>query len=221
MQQFGTKSQSKNPNFGVKGDSEMEEENRFKHARTKIKKESVVTVAKNTKLARSLIDELETNAGKPRGVAYQKVVTLARYYKVPLDWLIGDRPLDNPSNDKKVSIATEVTGLSNEAIEKLESIKSYRFSPVKILSEMICNPSFPLLMQRISELKELTPLNSEKALSQNILYHLISELDGKADPTPNYQTEQDIVDIKEFQVSKVFMAILRDLERGVNDGGNS
>ena len=197
------------------------EENRFKFARTKIKKESVVTVAKNTKIARSLIDELETNAGKPRGVAYQKIVILAQYYNVPLDWLIGDRPLGNPSNDEKVSIATELTGLSNEAIEKLASVKSYRFSPVAILSEMICNPSFPLLMQRISELKKLTPNNTREAYKQNVIHHLLSESDEKTDPTPNYQSEQEIVEHKEFQITKQLMAILQDMERGAHNGGNS
>ena len=149
------------------------------------------------------------------------ILKICKACNVSSDWLLGIADPDNSSSDEKIRMVSQYTGLSNEAVERLESIKSYRFSPSNILSEIVCNPSFPLLMQRISELKKLTPNNAREAYKQNVIQHLASEIDGSPDPTLNYQSELEIVEHKEFQITKQLMAILQDTERGVHNGGNS
>lgn len=156
------------------------------------------------------------------------------------DWLLGITADDNSTNDEKMRQASSYTGLSNNAVSALHSVIEYNKLSVEeieeitldvwpevphnsaaILSEIICNKQFPMFIRRISELKSLTQHSAKEILSTSIQQHLKSAFEQSTDTTPNYQNEQDIVDVKEFQVSKVFTAILRDLERGVNDGGNS
>ena len=95
------------------------QENRFKWARQNIKKESVKTVSNNTGITRSLIDELETNAGKERGVSFLKIKVLAQYYGVSVDWLLGLLPFENWSLKADARIAEEYTGLGSKAVEIL------------------------------------------------------------------------------------------------------
>ena len=98
--------------------------NRFKWARKNLKHETVQTVATNTGITRSLIDELETNAGKERAVGYQKIKVLALYYGVSIDWLLEILPFDKWSTDEDARIAAEQTGLSSKSLEQLNKYSS-------------------------------------------------------------------------------------------------
>ncbi len=98
--------------------------NRFKWARQNLKKESVKTVSQNTGIPRSLIDDLETNAGRERGVAYQKIKTLAIYFGVSIDWLVGILPFDNWCMSKDSRAASEQTGLSSSSLEQLNKVNA-------------------------------------------------------------------------------------------------
>ncbi len=95
------------------------EHNRFKWARQNIKHESVKTVAEKTGISRSLIDDLETNAGGKRNVGYLNIKRLAQYYNVSVDWLLEMLPFENWSIDADKKKAAVVTGLTDAALSKL------------------------------------------------------------------------------------------------------
>ena len=69
--------------------------NRFRYAREQIKKETLTQVAEGSKLARSLLIDLEKDKAKPRFPGYDKIKTLAEYYGVSMDWLCGILPEDD------------------------------------------------------------------------------------------------------------------------------
>ena len=99
------------------------QENRFKLARTTHNqngKESVKSVSEKTKISKSLIDDLESNVGKKRAVSYLTVKTLAEYYGVTSDYLLGLS--DIPSRDEDIQIAAKTTGLSEKSIDVIKLI---------------------------------------------------------------------------------------------------
>lgn len=86
-------------------------ENRFKWAREKIKQINVQTVAKELEIPRSLIDEIELDSPKKRGVSYLTVKKLADYYGVSMDWLCGacafdDWSLKDYRKEREIRMAT-------------------------------------------------------------------------------------------------------------------
>lgn len=91
-------------------------------------KQSVATVTKNTKIAGSMIDDLEAVAGKPRGVSYLTVAALAKYYGVSVDYLCGLS--DVPTTDvgamlQAVFARAEVIRDINAALESLRKLRIY------------------------------------------------------------------------------------------------
>lgn len=104
----------------------MEKENRFKKARTKHNQHGTQTtkeVAQATGITKSLIEDIESTAGKPRNVSYLKVKELAQYYGVSSDYLLGLS--GTPSVDEDIQAACKVTGLSTEAISRLHEVSEY------------------------------------------------------------------------------------------------
>lgn len=102
------------------------EENRFKKARRKGNKngfESVPTVEKNTGISHSQIDDLESSVGKPRGVSYQTVAKLAKYYGVSADYLLGLSEQMHP--DINIRFMCEYLGLSEEAVKLLHHLTAH------------------------------------------------------------------------------------------------
>ena len=74
----------------------MESKNTFVQARTKYNqhgKQSVAAVSEATKVSTSMINDLESNVGKPRNVGYQYIVKLAQHYGVSCDFLLGSSPI--------------------------------------------------------------------------------------------------------------------------------
>lgn len=98
----------------------MEVKNRFKRARTIYNQhgqQTVKEVATITGVTGSLIDDLESNAGKPRDVGYSKIVKLAKHYGVTTDYLLGLS--ETPSVDEDIQVVCKVTGLSEKTINAL------------------------------------------------------------------------------------------------------
>ena len=126
-------------------------ENRFKLARTlynKNGKQSVKTVSDETGITRSLIDDLETSVGKPRGVGYMFVAQLAKHYGVSSDYLLGLS--DVPTTDMELRAVCEYTGLSQAAALSLHELFAEKindcyaagftdsdYCPKDLLSELI------------------------------------------------------------------------------------
>lgn len=97
-------------------------ENRFKLARTKYNRhgpESVKDVAKSAGVTGSLIDDLESNVGKPRDVGYLKIRKLAVYYGVTSDFLLGLS--GTPSVKEDIQVVCKTTGLTEKAIEAIKA----------------------------------------------------------------------------------------------------
>lgn len=90
-------------------------DNPFKLARIKYNQngsQAIPEVAANTKLSKSLIEDLESNVGKKRGVSYLTVAALAKYYGVSTDYLCG---LSEYPNYKSRGITAENMGMSQTA----------------------------------------------------------------------------------------------------------
>lgn len=93
-------------------------ENRFKLARTKYNQhgeETVKEVAAHLEIPKSLLDDLESEAGKKRGTSYLTVKRIAEYYGVSSDYLLG------LSDFPKVNHDVSRIGLSNDALLNLWS----------------------------------------------------------------------------------------------------
>lgn len=119
----------------------METKNRFKLARTDFNKngpQSVKKVSDETGITRSLIDDLETDVGKLRGVSYLIVGKLADYYGVSADYLLGFT--DIPNTDTTIQAVHKITGLSVGALCKLAEMNiDKRKAFCNIISLMIEN----------------------------------------------------------------------------------
>lgn len=97
-------------------------ENRFKEARTKHNQhgqQSVKEVAQMTGISGSLIDDLESNVGKPRDVGYSKIRKLAEYYGVSSDFLL--QLSATPSVKEDIQVVCKTTGLTEKAIESIKA----------------------------------------------------------------------------------------------------
>lgn len=98
--------------------------NRFREARTEYNRhgsQSTKEVAAATGITKSLIEDIESTAGKPRDVGYLKVKKLAEYYGVSSDYLLGLS--DTPSIDEDVQAACKTTGLSELSVKILLNAK--------------------------------------------------------------------------------------------------
>ena len=100
-------------------------ENRFKLARTLHNQhgsQSTKEVESGSGITKSLIEDLESNAGKPRNVSYLKVKRLAEHYGVSSDYLLGLSP--TPSVDEDIQAVCKFTGLSKEVVSILNKADS-------------------------------------------------------------------------------------------------
>lgn len=115
-------------------------ENRFKAARTKYNQhgqQSVKEVAQMTGITGSLIDDLESNVGKPRDVGYSKIRKLAEYYGVSSDFLL--QLSATPSVKEDIQVVCKTTGLTEKAIESIKASGGWGLDVLNIFLE---NPDF-------------------------------------------------------------------------------
>lgn len=130
-------------------------ENRFKMARTVYNQhgtQSTKEVEKETGVTKSLIEDIESTAGKPRNVGYLTVKKLAEYYGVSSDYLLG---LSNtPSTKEDIQAACKTTGLSTLAIEWLRSLVD-KPNDLGNLNAVLENKTFQAVLPFIEELKNV------------------------------------------------------------------
>lgn len=111
-------------------------ENRFKVARTVHNQhgpQSTKEVEKETGVTKSLIEDIESTAGKPRNVGYLTVKKLAEHYGVSSDYLLGLSP--TPTTDVDVQAACKFTGLSTKAVATLSKADSNERDFISFLIE--------------------------------------------------------------------------------------
>lgn len=131
--------------------------NRFKEARTMIKKVSVATAAKETGLTKSLIEDLElelkpNKKQKPRNAGYLTIAKLAAYYNVSIDWLAGIS--DSPSISANDKYLTDKVGFTPAAVSKLKAYQ-YRPARIKALSKLLEQDEFNHILDDISHCAEM------------------------------------------------------------------
>lgn len=101
-------------------------ENRFKVARTLHNQhgpQPTKNVASMTGITKSLIEDLESNVGKPRNVGYLTVRKLAEHYGVSSDFLLG---LSNtPSVKEDVQAVCKTVGLTETAINEIKASRGW------------------------------------------------------------------------------------------------
>ena len=128
----------------------MDTKNRFKLARTDFNKngpQSVKKVSDETGITRSLIDDLETDVGKQRGVSYLIVGKLADYYGVSADYLLGLS--DTPSKDASIQSVNRITGLDEAAILSIKYIREHNPEYINVLSSLLHDGNIEYLLYLI------------------------------------------------------------------------
>lgn len=127
-------------------------ENRFKKARTIHNQhgaQSTREVEKATGITKSLIEDIESTAGKPRNVGYLTVKKLAQYYGVSSDYLLGLSK--TPSIEENIQAVCETTGLSENAVELLkhECALNPLYMRMDAINFLLENKYFRLLLDMI------------------------------------------------------------------------
>lgn len=119
---------------------------RFKKAREEFNqygKQDIVTVARTTDIQQSMISDLE-NDMKYRDVGYTKIVTLAEYYGVSVDYLLG------LSEEWRVNTkAADQLGITPKAVAILSDYASWN---KEVLSAVLEDPGFHGLIAAINRL---------------------------------------------------------------------
>lgn len=71
----------------------------------------------------------------------ESLITLSKKLGVSSDWLLGLLPDDNATNDEKLRMVSELTGLSNDAILMIDRLSTVAFGK-KAVDTLISSPQF-------------------------------------------------------------------------------
>lgn len=201
---------------------------RFKDARTVHNKngsQSMDEVYNTTGVSASMIKDLEDD-DKNRSVGYDKIAALAKHYGVSADYLLGLSP--NPTTDKDVDAICNYTGLSDTAIENLNTFSAngdFGHHFLYLLNHFLLDPRFTHeLTHRI-----IKYCNAYLEYQQGVIEHanhhtLISELTNddlaieidllqKGILTKSITNSElfklsDLKDLSHFQVQRAFDNVL-------------
>lgn len=198
----------------------MAKDNRFQQARTLYNQhgsQTVKQVAQDTGITPSLIDELESNTSK-RGVAYQKVLTLAEHYGVSLDWLLGRHDSVKTVNPE-VSAICKYVHLSEEAVDFLSMDGGDRISDY-----LISSGSLSVLSDLIESYIFVTQEHRQKSIKLECTVK--REAEGKADKYDvngalNKRNEAyKEAAFEEYRITLLMRELLEEIRgKFVNEGG--
>ena len=133
---------------------------------------------------------------------------IADFFDVDVEYLLGKQK----EKRRVTADASKVTGLSYEAVDQLIKWKGHQFPVADFLSKMICNPNFYSLMERMTNLINLTPETASIEIINSEVQRLTSKLEGKKSASPTYYKRDDVYDTQENLVIKSFSEILRSFE---------
>lgn len=206
----------------------MESKNRFKLARTIYNQhgqQSVREVAKITGITGSLIDDLESNAGKARDVGYSKIVKLAKHYGVSSDYLLGLSEI--PSVDEDIKVAFKITGLSEKAINALNGADRDELDFISFLIENrissdISTKAYGCAIDK-SIIKALDKRYSTVGLGKDAVRKMIRESDDVRKAFNEVKRLQERVDTRLWRCHKILESAIESfidyiLEREENNG---
>lgn len=157
-------------------------------------------IIKNYELAGSNPDASRADAYA--GMRIDTLCALSDYFGVSVEYLLGKTDLNNSSNDEKVKLISEFTGLSSEAAQKLHTALMYKNDETSKFAEAML---YPNLLQSINLL--LTDVIGCELLSIIYMY-LHSKVAGFVDP---YNDKQEQV----FTTDSILMKT--EDQKGSND----
>lgn len=155
---------------------------------------------------------------------------------VSADWLLGLADKDNSTQDQTSRTVSEFTGLSNQAVNMLHAAVEFQKKPdididdvqalsinghsAKVLSKMICNPHFSMLIKRLAELQAMTHESVRQIYDADSTEYMQSfyQNNGNTNTAMNYGSLQEVIDLKEYQITKAFAEILKDFEPTKQEG---
>ena len=187
-------------------------ENRFKEARTEHNRhgaQSTKEVEKETGVTKSLIEDIESTAGKPRNVGYLTVKKLAQHYGVSADYLLGIS--DTPSTKEDIQTACKTTGLSTSVIEWLKTITG---DPAKIdaLNSILDNKTFQAILPYIDELKDVqiaAEMNRLGPANEQVKFVQVKEISDGQYLVGGYE----YLSVLEYRIAELLKIVIDEVTR--------
>ena len=154
-----------------------------------------------------------------QGTAFPKtenLIKIADFYGISVDYLLGRS--DIPNLDTNMQAVHGFTGLSAEAISKIVDLKDSGKSI--LLDKLICSPHFPMLIKRLAELQAMTQESVKQIYDTDSTEYMqgFYHNNGNTNTAMNYASIQEIIDLKEFQITKAFAEIVKDFEPTKQEG---
>lgn len=160
-------------------------------------------LAKAVGITRQSLSRYETNERTPN---IELIYNVAKHYEVSADYLLGLSEVG--SLDKRVQAACEVTGLREEAIERIQFAKAIKIATasfenkkktatIDVLNRIICNDDFIMLLNACG-----------------MLYHVSSEFVENFinDEAERKDSLTEKVDLQIFRATEQFRKILEKLK---------
>lgn len=161
---------------------------------------------------------------------YETLFKLMEIFDCDMDYLFGR--IECRTHDKQ--FIHEQTGLSERAIMILQRSATHDLTGIPfelaaqplpsngctILSSIIESPLFPMLMKRVHDLLSLSQRTAEGIVNKDTRQQLTEWLEDTPKQSIGLQSQQDLIDIKEFQISRAFMDIIKALEQEANSNGH-
>ena len=166
---------------------------------------SLRNIAEQTKISIGSLSRYQNGKSEP---TVSQIIILAQFFNVTIDYLLGISDIRDMNTTKK-AIQKKI-GLSEKSIDFLENPVP-RNAP-DILSQIVESKDFIRLVSRINEYKVLNQ-NSEKVYADDIKNHFIYAFSDTPDTTLHYSSESEILDLKEYQITKNMIAILHQIIR--------
>ena len=186
---------------------------------------SLRQIAKECEMSYSSLSKYQNDMQTPDAKAIERI---ADYFNVTTDYLLCQSDIRKP--DITIQAINEQTGLSERAIMILQRSATHNLTGIPfdiaaqplppdgsaILSSIIESPIFSVLIQRIHDLLSLTQQSADGIVNEDTRQQIAEWLEDKPKQSIGIQSKQDLIDIKEFQISHSFMNMIKALEQEAN-----
>ena len=169
-------------------------------------------VEKDTGISKSTLQRLETDSVDPRDpetqIGYQHIITLAKYYDVSTDYLLGFT-----ENRKHRNVEIDKLRLSDEAVSELISGKLN----TRLISEFLSHKDFPELLSAMEvyiDRKVLPQMNVINAIYRATESTIRENFDVEENDEVMTFLQQSVIDEDEYlryRISERFNAVMKSL----------
>ena len=194
---------------------------RFYKARTKLnqhntdggKPESIQTVYRNTGVPASSIMMYENGDRLPNT---ENALALAEYYGVNVLWLLGQS--DSPSLDENSQTVTKETGLSDEAVRILQTMKETRL--IDSLNSLLESDGFMKMLIDFDTARKINADSTETKETANLIDGLTQwgTLNGM-DSRNNRVSDHQLIDMYLWKASQEIGNAFKQIIKGDKDNG--